>query len=187
MTVEVSEGLLYFLKYPLLLLLYVFLATALRAMAQALPTPKELATHQASSGRRRLPTPPPRLTSEGKAESVASPEPSQDALKPATMVPGTSGREWLEVVAGMEAPAAGIPIRGPVIFGRLADCTVRIPDPFVSGHHARLTPGLEGATLEDLGSRNGTWWGEERLEGPVRLQDGDHFAVGDVTFRYHRT
>lgn len=185
MTLEVSEGLLYFLKYPLLLLLYVFLATALRAMATALPTPKELAIHQTPSGRRRLPTPPPRRTSERSlAEPVASPEGPREALRPATR---GAGREWLEVVSGMEAPADGIPIQGPVVFGRLADCTVRIPDPFVSGHHARLTPGLEGATLEDLGSRNGTWLGQERLEGPVRLQDGDHFAVGDVTFRYHRT
>jgi len=184
-TLEVSEGLLYFLKYPLLLLLYVFLATALRAMTTALPTPKELATPQTPSSRRRQPTPPSRRTSERSlAEPVASPEDPPEALRP---VMRGAGRQWLEVVTGMEAPVDGIPIQGPVVFGRLADCPVRIPDPFVSGHHARLTPGPEGTILEDLGSRNGTWLGQERLEGPVRLQDGDHFAVGDVTFRYRRT
>ncbi len=185
MTLELSEGLLYFLKYPLLLLLYVFLATALRAMAAALPGPKELATHQTPAGRRRLPTPSPGRTAETPVP-VPAPVPGNppEAFGPTTRIPG---REWLEVVAGMEGPADGIPLQAPILFGRLADCPVRIPDPFVSGHHARLTPGPEGPVLEDLGSRNGTWLGQIRLEGPVRLQDGDHFAVGDVTFRYHRT
>jgi len=184
-TLEVSEGLLYFLKYPLLLLLYLFLATALRTMAGALPTPKELATRQAPSGRMALASRPAGRTSETAAPApVPAPGNPQVACGSAARI---SERQWLEVVAGMEAPAGGIPIEGPLLFGRLADCPVRIRDPFVSGHHARLTPGPEGTVLEDLGSRNGTWLGQVRLEGPVRLQDGDHFAVGDVTFRYHRT
>lgn len=184
MTPEVSEGLLYFLKYPLLILLYVFLACALRMMASALPTPKELAARPAPGARPTPPALPVRAVGSAQMGTSASLEAAPESLPPPARPP-----EWgrLEVIAGMDPPAGGIPIHGTLLFGRASDCPVRIPDPFVSSHHARLVPGSEGVVLEDLGSRNGTWLGPERLEGPVRLQDGDHFAVGDVTFRYHRT
>lgn len=178
-----NEGTLYFLKYPLLLLMYVFLVFVIRAMVRQLPTHEELS---AASGTRGLPSvelppapppppPPPRTAPAGPPPAVT---------KPAPTLPYTGPREWLEVLSGMPAPAGGIPVRGPLIFGRSNDADVRVPDPFVSSRHARLTPDPDGAILEDLGSRNGTSLGAMRLEGPVRLQDGDVFAVGDATFRY---
>ena len=36
----------------------------------------------------------------------------------------------------------------------------------------------DGATIEDLGSKNGTFVGERRLEGPSPLDDGVHFRLG---------
>lgn len=175
-----NEGTLYFLKYPLLLLMYVFLVFVIRAMVRQLPTHEELS---ATSGTRGLPSvelppapvPPPRAPTPG-------PPPAE--TRPAPTLPYTGPREWLEVLSGMPAPAGGIPVRGPLIFGRSNDADVRVPDPFVSSRHARLTPDPDGAILEDLGSRNGTSLGAVRLEGPVRLKDGDVFAVGDATFRY---
>ncbi len=178
MSIEVSEGLLYFLKYPLLLLLYLFLACMVRAMVRSLPTRQELVSREA------LPAVPVRQAAPEPASTPASVRQAASEASPASTPAGTP---WLEVLAGMDSPPGGLPLAGPVLFGRSADCTVRVPDPFVSGHHSRLTPGPEGPILEDLGSRNGTWIGQDRLQGPVRLRDGDHFAVGDVTFRYHAT
>lgn len=178
----VSEGLLYFLKYPLLLLMYVFLIFVIRAMVRQLPTQEELSVTSAARGlpgAAVAPPPPP----PSRSHAVAPP-PAVTA--PAPTLPYTGPQEWLEVVSGMPAPAGGIPVRGPVLFGRSSECTIRVPDPFVSSQHARLTPDADGATLEDLGSRNGTYLGETRLEGPVRLRDGDIFAVGDATFRFRR-
>ena len=169
MSVEISEGLLYFLKYPLLLLIYVFVAQVVRAMVASLPTREELAAQQVS------------MVSMADLPAVAA-APTRRAPEPE---PEPRRVAWLEVVCGLDVPEGRIPLEGPTLFGRAADCTVRLPDAFVSGHHARLTPGSGGAVLEDLGSRNGTWLGQDRIEGSVRLQEGDLFAVGDVTFRYH--
>lgn len=38
--------------------------------------------------------------------------------------------------------------------------------------------------LEDLGSKNGTWWHEARLEGLLSLTDGDELSVGSVKRAY---
>jgi SARP family transcriptional regulator, regulator of embCAB operon len=37
------------------------------------------------------------------------------------------------------------------------------------------------AVLDDLGSRNGTWVGGRRIEGPVELAGGDTIGVGPET------
>jgi DNA-binding winged helix-turn-helix (wHTH) protein len=72
-----------------------------------------------------------------------------------------------------------IPLRpGENLLGRDEDVTVRIDAPGVSRHHARMVVAGDQVTLEDLGSKNGTFRGEERLEGPVVLNDGDTFRLG---------
>ena len=91
---------------------------------------------------------------------------------------GGSGWKWWP----MEAPPAGIHPR-PVIFGRLADCTVRIPDPFVRAP-CPLTPGLEGRPgrsgqpQRDLAG--GTPEGRR-----LRMETTSRWATSP--FRYHRT
>ena len=71
---------------------------------------------------------------------------------------------------------------GENVLGRDEDVTVRIDAPSVSRRHARIviTAG-ESATVEDLGSKNGTWVGGRRLEGGPRLLiDGDALRLGKV-------
>jgi pSer/pThr/pTyr-binding forkhead associated (FHA) protein len=68
--------------------------------------------------------------------------------------------------------------RGEALLGRSRDCLVRLDAPGVSRHHARIRVDGEGATLEDLGSRNGTFVAGERLQAPRRLQDGDEILLG---------
>jgi pSer/pThr/pTyr-binding forkhead associated (FHA) protein len=48
----------------------------------------------------------------------------------------------------------------------------------VSRHHARITLAGMEATLEDLGSKNGTYLQGRRLPAPSRLQDGDQIRLG---------
>ena len=65
----------------------------------------------------------------------------------------------------------------PLVLGREAGCDIIIQDRQVSRFHARLTPTPEGIILEDLGSKNGTYYDGKLLNNPIILQDGDQFEI----------
>jgi DNA-binding winged helix-turn-helix (wHTH) protein len=67
---------------------------------------------------------------------------------------------------------------GETVIGRDTDCTVRVDSPKVSRHHARIRVRGSTATLEDLGSKNGTRVGTRDVEGEVPLADGDEIEIG---------
>ncbi len=54
---------------------------------------------------------------------------------------------------------------GDNLIGRDPDAVVWIDDDSVSRRHARISIGEEGATIEDLGSKNGTWIHGARFGG----------------------
>ena len=58
---------------------------------------------------------------------------------------------------------------------------VWIDDFDVSRHHARIVIDGEGARLEDLGSKNGTFLRGEKILSEVDLADGDIVRVGGAT------
>jgi len=74
---------------------------------------------------------------------------------------------------------------GEHILGRAPEVSVWIDAPGVSRHHARLVVAGQDATVQDLGSKNGTFVGEEPATSPRRLVDGDQIRLGPVviTFR----
>lgn len=76
---------------------------------------------------------------------------------------------------------------GENVLGRGEEATARIDAPGVSRRHARLVVTADGATLEDLASKNGTFVGEERVEAPTRLQDGDRLRLGRHLLVFRRT
>ncbi len=57
--------------------------------------------------------------------------------------------------------------------GRSKQCDIVISLLGLSRKHATITPGDEGLTVEDLGSQNGTWVNNQRIEGSRRLRHGD--------------
>jgi len=69
---------------------------------------------------------------------------------------------------------------GENIVGREKDATVRLDDPSVSRHHARLIVAADGVSLEDLGSKNGTSVHGRRVRTLDRLADGDTIVFGTV-------
>ncbi|HWZ85494.1 MAG TPA: FHA domain-containing protein [Thermoanaerobaculia bacterium] len=69
---------------------------------------------------------------------------------------------------------------GENILGRGADSLVWIDAQSVSRRHARLMVASGLATLEDLGSKNGTFVNGIRLSAPVALRNGDELRVGSV-------
>jgi hypothetical protein len=69
---------------------------------------------------------------------------------------------------------------GENLIGRADDCSVILDFTGVSRHHAKIRITEGNYTLEDLGSRNGTWRNDERIRGSVELCDGDRLRLGGV-------
>jgi DNA-binding winged helix-turn-helix (wHTH) protein len=67
---------------------------------------------------------------------------------------------------------------GENVLGRDEDVTVRIDARGVSRRHARIVAEGDRFTLEDMGSKNGTFLNGRRLEAPAELQDGDRLDLG---------
>jgi DNA-binding winged helix-turn-helix (wHTH) protein len=76
-------------------------------------------------------------------------------------------------------------VAGQHIIGRDPDAGVNLDAATVSRHHARLIVSTEATMFEDLGSKNGTFRGDQRVTAPVQLADGDTLRIGSllVTFR----
>jgi len=71
------------------------------------------------------------------------------------------------------------------VLGRGGDASIWIDAPGVSRHHARILIRGGEATVEDLGSKNGTYVASTAVTAPRRLDDGDQIRLGSVvvTFR----
>jgi DNA-binding winged helix-turn-helix (wHTH) protein len=67
---------------------------------------------------------------------------------------------------------------GDSFIGRSPGVAIQIPDDRVSRRHARIRVGAAGATIEDLGSRNGTFLRGERIGTETPLADGDEIRIG---------
>jgi len=74
---------------------------------------------------------------------------------------------------------------GHYVLGRDPDLELFLDAHDVSRRHARISIAGEHATIEDLGSKNGTFLADCRLDSAARLEDGAVIRVGSVelTFR----
>jgi len=80
-----------------------------------------------------------------------------------------------------EGPLRGtiVPLgAAPVILGRAPGCTLVLDDDYSSSRHARLYPQGEEWFVEDLGSTNGTFLGEYRVQAPMRVPMGTAVRIG---------
>jgi len=69
---------------------------------------------------------------------------------------------------------------GENVIGRQEDAAAWIESASVSRRHARIVVSGGRATLEDLGSKNGTFLGGLRITSAVVLADGEEIRVGAV-------
>lgn len=83
----------------------------------------------------------------------------------------TPGRQALTVV-----------LDARLVLGR--DCDgLLVADPMVSRHHVELRLADDRVWLSDLGSANGTWIGDRRVDRPEVLTGGDSFTIGATSIR----
>ncbi|MEQ8847837.1 FHA domain-containing protein [Botrimarina sp.] len=90
----------------------------------------------------------------------------------------------LTVLAGAKAGTA-VPIKkSSFIIGRSKECALRAGSEAISRKHCELKVTDSGVTVEDLGSRNGTYVNDEKVEGAYTLSNGDRLRIGPLEFRY---
>ena len=100
--------------------------------------------------------------------------------------PGGSAREGacLVVIYGPELGRRPMLTRGVFEIGRSARCDLPIEQVSISRHHARISYSGGGHVIEDLGSTNGTYVGDVRVEGKCPLKHGDQIRVGHSILKY---
>lgn len=90
----------------------------------------------------------------------------------------------LVVLAGAKKGAA-VPIKKDVfVIGRSRECSLRAGSEAISRKHCELTVTNAGLVARDLGSRNGTYVNDVKIEGSHKLSNGDQLRIGPLEFRY---
>ena len=106
-----------------------------------------------------------------EAEATSEPEPAQGADSVYRLIWGSREVTLRE---------------GSNVIGRDRDAVLWIDVYSVSRHHARITVVGEDATLEDLGSKNGTFLDGRPVQGATAVKDGDVIRIGTVTMTLRR-
>ncbi|MEO6064409.1 MAG: FHA domain-containing protein, partial [Lysobacterales bacterium] len=75
-----------------------------------------------------------------------------------------------------------LPLYGSMVIGRQADCEISIPSDEISRRHARLEVTPNGVRVEDLGSSNGTYVNDKRVENAM-LKVGDELRLDTLRFQ----
>ena len=94
-------------------------------------------------------------------------------------LPDDSRQVWL---IGSTAEVALIP--GENIVGREGDGVTLVKSSTVSRRHARIMLDATGGMVEDLGSKNGTYVNDRRIEAATRIADGDQIRIGSLLFTF---
>lgn len=66
----------------------------------------------------------------------------------------------------------------PILIGRANDSTLVLTDDYASTRHARISETNNVWYLEDLGSTNGTYVGQIKVNGPIPLEAGVVVRIG---------
>ena len=147
------------LRLGYLVLLWVFVLSAVAVLRRDLAGPRTPAADGAGRSSRGRPRRRPRPVARPRA-------------------PQRGGPSRLVVVAG---PLTGttIPLTSSgVLIGRAPSCTLVLDDDYSSSRHARIFPQGGQWFVEDLGSTNGTYIGEERVQGVLPLAPGVGVQIG---------
>jgi DNA-binding winged helix-turn-helix (wHTH) protein len=95
--------------------------------------------------------------------------------------PGSPPHHPCRVIVGDREIALA---HGQHVLGRSTGVTVFVDGAGVSRHHAQITVDAQGATLEDLGSKNGTVLNGSPIAGPTPLTDGAVIVLGATALKF---
>ena len=149
------------LQVLLLLLLYVFVGRAVRAVVRDV------------AGARPAPAPPRSRPPPQSRPPQREDDPRVGAGE--LVVHTASGRPRKVRLDG-----------GEVTFGRADAATVRLDDPYVSDQHARVHRQDGRWCVTDLGSTNGTFVNQVKVRGTQPIAAGDQLGVGRTVVEVRR-
>src|SRR5450755_2490341 len=69
------------------------------------------------------------------------------------------------------------------VIGRASECTLRAGSEAISRRHCAILRSDGVWVARDLGSRNGTYINDQKIEQPTPLSVGDELRVGPLKFR----
>lgn len=147
------------LKYVFLILLYIFVARAVRAIFLEM----------------RPATAPQRAsTTSSPARTAPPPRGSRKAPRKAAVIEGESLR------------GKTFSLDDELTIGRAEGNKLVLNDSYVSQFHARIAPRGEAFVVEDMGSTNGTYLNKRRLTAPAELARGDRVKVGKTVLEMRK-
>ncbi len=145
------------MRFGFLALLWLFVFAAVRVIRGDLRT----------SGQARVATPPARRR-------------GSKAAAPSTRGGGGASRGPTQLIVtegGLQGTRIGL-TGAPVLIGRANDSTLVLTDDYASTRHARISHQDGMWVVEDLGSTNGTYLGQRKLDGPVPMEIGVPLRIG---------
>ena len=145
------------LKYVFLVVLYIFVARAVRAVMIEL-----------------------RPVAAATASRATAP-----ASKPAARRPKKAPKRAV-VVEGASTSGKNFELGQELTIGRADKCHVILDDTYVSQVHARVFSRGESYFIEDLGSTNGTYLNRKRVGGATELQRGDRVKIGKTVLEMRK-
>jgi pSer/pThr/pTyr-binding forkhead associated (FHA) protein len=141
------------MRFGFIALLWLFVFAAIRVIRTDLRT----------AGQSRVATPPPPRRKGSKTPSQAT-----SARGPSQLIVTEGG------LSGTRIGLTG----APVLIGRANDSTLVLTDDYASTRHARISMQEGMWVVEDLGSTNGTYLGQRKLDGPAQLEVGVPLRIG---------
>jgi pSer/pThr/pTyr-binding forkhead associated (FHA) protein len=73
-----------------------------------------------------------------------------------------------------------------VTFGRAETSTVRLDDPYISDHHAKVFLSDDEWRITDMGSTNGTFLNQVKVTSPTPIAAGDQLGIGKTTVQVRK-
>ncbi|GAB3453919.1 antibiotic biosynthesis regulator FhaB [Streptomonospora sediminis] len=116
-------------------------------------------------------------------ERGSSPAPQRPARAP------RGRRNEPRTLVVTKGPLAGTTLNltsQPITIGRANDATLVINDDYASGRHARIFSDEGRWIVEDLGSTNGTYLGQERLTSPQPISVGQPVRIGKTVLELRK-
>jgi len=87
------------------------------------------------------------------------------------------------VVVGGDAKSAEIRLKLPTVIGRGKEANLTVPHALVSRRHTEVFEKEGRLFVRDLGSLNGTFVNNKKIEGDQQLDPNQLLTLGNVTFR----